>query len=115
MTKLYVCQWELSGFESTEDGYDFNTSDLHDFTTHNSLEEAISLTKNGSESYSNFQGVEDKWEPIYCDTILEYENNELTGKFLNMDQWRHYPVMEHWANCWPHLMNYPPFVPDNFT
>ena len=107
MTKLYVCQWELSGFETTEDGEDFNTSNLHDFTTHNSLEEAISLTKNGSEAYSKFQGIEDKWEPIYCDTILEYENNELVGKYSNMDQWRHYPLMEHWANYWPHLTNYP--------
>ena len=114
-SNIFVCQWDLSGFYTDDDGEEFNTSDLHSFTTHSSLEKAIEIAEGGYESYKSFNDIfdENKWEPLFCSSIMEYENNMLIAKYVQADsQWRLYPLMEHWKNSFSYLINYPPSLPD---
>jgi hypothetical protein len=84
----YVCVWEMSEFDTDEDGGDYSLSYQHSLTNHETLESAIE--KAGTEFIS-----ENGWQPIFCNTILEYFDNKLVATYRDYDYsgWRKYPTL----------------------
>lgn len=112
--KKFVCIWELSGFYTDSDGEDWNTSNFHGYTFHDSFEEALNISKEGCEAFARIKELprdedRDYWAPIFVSEIAEYQNNELTGLHnLGSYEPRFYPVLDHWKDMYPHLMTFPP-------
>lgn len=128
MNSVFVCEWSFSDFETDQDGEEHNTLTVFDFTYHDSLLSAIKaqepIDREGeprNRAYLLAQGAKDASQVWLCCTqILEYQDNQLIGKYhledgyfqKPEDNWRFYEKMEHWDDYWPYLTQFPPSVPE---
>ena len=116
---MFAILWLMSDFETDEDGDEYNVYREHAFTFHESEETAKMIAQAGSTGYALATGIiqsleedtGDWWEPVSAQDILVYEDNDLTGKYIQMDMdgWRWYPVMSHWEE---RLLTFPPQLPE---